>query len=305
MEELQFDDAEKFVAYLRPSPQNWGPFDDYACPWVFRGQSDADWHLIPSAWRPDARAEIEAVKARLGPRIGEYLTYDTTDPGSLACPRSRAVEHIFHVAAEREMVFQFVDLADELGYFVHQLKEVRHPPRGLDRYVKGQTIDGPTPNFAFALAQHHGIPTRLLDWTRKGLVAAFFAAEGVQGQRASAKPPTYLAVWALDHEAGRGWNWDRLICPRHQFPFLHAQDGLFTWLCTGDAYFVEHGSWPPFEEHLEPDYDRGKPLRKLTLPVEQADDLLKILFRERISRAHLMPTYDNVVATLRTKWSWR
>ena len=44
-----------------------------------------------------------------------------------------------------------------------------------------------------AIAQHHGVPTRLLDFTFNPLVAAYFAA-------AQPTPSAYLAVWAVDVE---------------------------------------------------------------------------------------------------------
>jgi hypothetical protein len=45
----------------------------------------------------------------------------------------------------------------------------------------------------FALMQHHGVPTRLLDWTKSPYVAMYFALE-----QDSERPEKRSAIWAID-----------------------------------------------------------------------------------------------------------
>ena len=43
-------------------------------------------------------------------------------------------------------------------------------------------------------------------------------------------------------------------------------------------------------------------LMKLTLPSSEAPELLRLLFAEGISRAHLVQTFDNIKATVQAHW---
>jgi hypothetical protein len=78
---------------------------------------------------------------------------------------------------------------------------------------------------------------------------------------------------------------------------LHAQEGLFTHIKSANSLFLINGSWPRFEVCAP----EGS-LKKLTLPNRMAPDLIRMLWAERISRAHLMPTLDNVTEALQHAW---
>lgn len=281
--------ARSFLEYLRPShPQWWGDsISDFS--WVFRGHAQDGWRLIPHAWRSNEKGEIN----KLLPLIERIrpLSGSSTD---------LAMEHAIRSSAEFEAIYQFALFANSLGFDVKPIELSPLKAKLLHNYGPENIRKNIE---CFSIAQHHGVPTRLLDWTDDPLCAAHFATEHYRNKEAIKS----ISIWALNTTAVHDPVYSHLVRlhtpPRYTNPFLKAQKGAFTELINGDAIFRDAGSWPDFEQVLKDLDVELTLLRKLVLPASEVKELRLLLDREGVTKAHLMPTYDNVAERVVESWS--
>ncbi len=152
-----------------------------------------------------------------------------------------------------------------------------------------------------ATAQHHGVPTCLLDWTRRSYVACYFAASAVMHTPAQSGS---LAIWALNREKLDDWGAVKLLeMPGATSANLAAQDGVFT-VSTLEATMgggLESTTVENLLAYDDTDEDPNPLLWKFTLPSSQAPELLSLCADFGVKGSTLFPGYEGVAREIRDK----
>lgn len=231
---------------------------------------------MPSAFRVGTALGYESRQFR---RVSDGISKRTWDQGN----------------AELTALMEFLQLADKVGLDIpasHEWLRGWNPFHNRVGHDIG-TDDWPPQGLyeAMGLAQHHGVPTRLLDFTYDPLVAAFFAAEN---------PPAKadrIAIWCIDLEAilasnpaSRGI--EVVTVARMYNRNIAAQKGLFLLDRSGSLCQNNLLDASPGYQDL---------VRKYCLPVRESKNLLNLLSRLGVDRAHLMPSFDGVVKELEAR----
>lgn len=270
--EKNMKSLDEFWEYLSPL----GPLHCEIRKPIFRGQACADWHLTPSVFRNDVIEKYARVTS-------DY----------------KRTEHVilFEFMLVREFLLGCDDQGIQIPYDHYKFRKNMVFGKFIERYsdyLKGW----PSKKFhhILAMAQHHGIPTRLLDWSKNPIVGMYFAASQALSLKDS---DGQLAVWVIDNDEHelKKVGLETISVAGSVSCNLAAQKGLF--LLYKEPKYSTHRS--PFSskdelsriDSLLLDNEKIRAY-KVTLPKKYSGELLFRCNKFNISATSLFPGSDGV-----------
>jgi len=295
IKELEFKDSVDFYEFLM--------YDKiFNRDYIFRGECSDSFKLLPCALRSENTNFIHYAA-----KNGE-LNHDT-EQNQVECEYILLQDFLRHCDLSG-LTIPHVERLKNAGVFFRDYSFLHE----LKRWIFEDLHE------CAGLAQHYGVPTRLLDWTLDAYVALYFATTGVlENEYNKDFRSEYFVLWALNiFELGEPYKQQylRFIKPSYAGnPNLCAQQGLFTLieidnpyqtnLPTLDKPFLSAPERQTLDEYLikdNKDYKGESPLLYcIKVHKDLARNVLGHLVNKRYDASRLFPGYGGAAQSVREK----
>ena len=296
--------VQEFLNYLLPNAEHWNSASRGEL--AYRGQASSCWALVPKAFRENQRVGYEP-----------------------DAPTGGANRVVPQVKSEFRAVHRFVKEADRAGLQITEAGNRMLLQENPDKIFGDVNwmYNWPQDDIleTLALAQHHGVPTRLLDFTEDPWTASYFAASSFWDNRKAQADQVgndadeeHLAVWVIDLRFIRAINETvhryperigEVRVPRANNPYLRAQRGFFL-IDRGVNDVISRGGLLSLDEviqerarfwnrkGIEQTWFDEVPVRKVRIHNAHTGDLLSDLENRGVTKGMLMPSLDRIVESL-------
>lgn len=288
IKEIKYESLTNFIDDISYNGKLYNAFERN---YIFRGLSSDKYNLIPNALRQEEQESLWKLSGHGG-----------------AMPDWEFDQ----IRIEFALLQRFFNKCDYSGLSipnVHRLRADMIIKLGIDTLLRTNTWI-PDDLFEIAgIAQHYGIPTRLLDWTQDLFVALYFAASGALKENHK-KKSKYMVIWALNSTLVDTFRYEKplkIIIPQYNSNSnLCAQKGLFTlWqvkipIKGDDPFKIDTSVFvnrTPLDTLInnEPEIcEIDHVLYKILIPISEAKNLYGYLRHLGYDASRLFPGYSGI-----------